>query len=79
MFFLRSESTPRIMWCFGVSKAEGGGVGKPSGEISLDAPQVQSEVAQLSEESLEDATVARQRVPPEYQNVFDRLYQRTDP
>lgn len=57
----------------------GGGVGKPSGEISHDAPQAQSEAAQLAEESLENATVTRQRVPPEYQNVFDRLYQRTDP
>ena len=57
----------------------GGGVGQPSGEISGDAPQVEPEAAQLAEESLEDAAVSRQRVPPEYQSVFDRLYRRTDP
>src|SRR3989338_8174082 len=55
----------------------GGGVGQPSGEISGAAPQAQPEAAQLAEESLEDAAVSRQRVPPEYQSVFDRLYQRT--
>lgn len=51
----------------------GGGVGKPSGEVSGAAPQVQAQEAQLSEQPLDEAAASRQPVPAEYRSVFDQL------
>lgn len=53
-----------------------GGLAEPSGEIAGAAPQVAPEAAELSPDSLEGSAVSRQRVPPEYQSVFDRLFRR---
>ncbi|MBI4003968.1 MAG: hypothetical protein HY353_03005 [Candidatus Omnitrophica bacterium] len=53
-----------------------GGLAEPSGEIAGAAPQVAPEIAELSPDSLESSAVSRQRVPPEYQSVFDRLFRR---
>lgn len=54
----------------------GGGVGRPSGEVSGANPSVRPEEAQLSDEPREETPTARQPVPPEYRSVFDRLRQR---
>ncbi|MBI3083829.1 MAG: hypothetical protein HYY90_05650 [Candidatus Omnitrophica bacterium] len=54
----------------------GGGVGRPSGEVSDASPSVHPEEAQLSDEPREEAPTAHQPVPPEYRSVFDRLRQR---
>ena len=55
------------------SRRPGGGVGKPSGDVSADTPQVLTENAQLSDAPLEETPEARQPLPPDYRGVFDRL------
>lgn len=58
----------------------GGGVGRPSDRATAATPQVQAEEAQLSEEPLEEISAARQPIPSEYRDVFDRLHhQRQQP
>lgn len=58
----------------------GGGVGRPSDRATAATPQVQAEEAQLSEEPLEEISAARQPIPSEYREVFDRLHhQRQQP
>ncbi len=51
----------------------GGGVGKPSGQVSGAAPQQQPKDAVLAEHPTEESATWRQRIPPEYQGVFERL------
>ena len=55
----------------------GGGVGRPSGEVSNALPQTQAEDAQLANEPLEETPALRQPIPPEYRGIFERL--RTQP
>lgn len=58
----------------------GGGVGRPSDKATASTPQAQAEEAQLSEEPLEETSAARQPIPSEYREVFDRLHrQRQQP
>ena len=57
------------------SPRRGGGVGRPSADVSHAAPSMTPEEAQLSSTPREDASQARQPVPPEYQGAFDRLHQ----
>ena len=59
------------------SRREGGGTGRPSGEVASAGPEALPESAVLSDEPLEETSVDRRAAPPEYQPVFDRLYQRT--
>ena len=63
------------------ARRPGGGVGKPSGEAAPASPQAKPEAAELSDTPAEEPGGARQVVPPEYRNVFDRLQQqqRTQP
>lgn len=51
----------------------GGGVGQPSGEVASDGPQQQPEEVTLAAHGEEESGVDRQRIPPEYQPVFDQL------
>lgn len=55
------------------SRRPGGGVGRPSGEVSRSLPQTKPEDAQLSDQPLEERSSARQTIPPEYRGVFERL------
>jgi len=57
----------------------GGGVGKPTGEISPDGPRTKAEEAHLSEQPLEETAASRQPVPAEYRSVFDRLQRQRGP
>ena len=49
------------------------GTGRPDADVSSEAPTVKSEDAQLSDTPLEEKSVDRQTVPPEYRDAFDRL------
>jgi hypothetical protein len=60
------------------AKRPGAGAGRPSGEVSGDAPKAQAEQAELTDDPLEETPVARQPVPLEYRSVFDRLHRPQD-
>ena len=51
-------------------------IGKPSGDVSAAAPQVQAQDAQLTDQPLDESTATRQPVPAEYRSVFDQLQRR---
>jgi len=57
------------------ARRPGSGVGKPSGDVSTETPKALAENAQLSDTSVEETSTARQPLPPDYRNVFDRLGQ----
>lgn len=60
------------------SKRKAGGVGSASYEgVSTEGPSAKREEAFLAEQPLEETAGARRAVPPEYQSVFESLYQRT--
>ena len=51
------------------------GIGQPSGEVLRTGPQQRAEsTAQLSDTPTTETPTARQVVPPEYREVFDRLH-----
>ena len=57
----------------------GGGVGKPSGDVSSATPHTRAEEAQLSDQPLEESPTNRQAIPPEYRGVFDQLHKQSPP
>ena len=59
------------------SQRQGSGTGEPSGKIAKAGPQMPLESAVLSDQPLEELASQRRVVPPEYQPVFENLYQRT--
>ena len=54
------------------------GRGRPSGQVSDLAPQLQPESSALSDHPDEESAIDRQAIPPEYQPVFERLKQPQD-
>ena len=58
------------------SSRQGGGIGEASGDAADDAPQQARQSAELSDRSEDGSAGTRERVPPEYRPVFERLNKR---
>ena len=52
----------------------GGGIGQPSGDIGTETPQQTPEEAQLAAKAAPESATHHDAIPPEYQPVFERLY-----